>query len=233
MKSTREKIVSGRTRGIGEDNSGSYQDGSWSYSNQEDEDKTTDDFFDEELLERYSLLIRKPAPKEKNEDYFLRLKKNYFPEDQDGNDITNILDYIELDENGKPYTDENGAAIFNEKGEQYLENKDWMIEPKDVFHEEDGNPVVKLTHKDGGEQIYDLISGDLITNQEYGGTFNIAQGPYNIKHIKNTILHGADVLDWITDGGGPDDPSSRKERNDRLKKGSENPHGLPYRNIKP
>lgn len=169
----------------------------------------------------------------KQQYYYGLLTWNDLPKNNNV-EIRNIHDYIELDPNGMPYTDKNGATIFNSFGKQVLGSTQWAIEPADVFHEENGNPVVKLTNRYGPEQVYDMMSGDLIENQEFGGTFNRAPPPYTgINLIISGLPHLTDDINtWLKWGGGPDDLSTPEERQIRLDEGAKNPYGSSYRNEK-
>lgn len=163
--------------------------------------------------------------------YYNGLGKNYIPKDNLGNEIGNIKKYIQHDEEGDPYTDKYGAAIFNKAGGELLGRSGWRIEAKDVFHEENGNPVVKLVHIKGGEQIYDMISGEIVTKKEFCGTFNKYPGPYS----KKDQCHGhtiKDVIPWIRFGNGQKDNTRFLSRIIKVAKASVNNYGSKYRNIK-
>jgi len=178
-----------------------------------------------------------PSGMMSEEEYYKNLDKNYMPVDNrdptESTIIGNILPYIQLDENGVPLTDKNGAAMFNDKGNDILGgNNGWTIEPKDTFHEKDGEPVVKLTHEGGGEQVYDMFSGDLVTDPEFSGTFNVTPPSYDtagrkIGHYRN------DIQPWIKYGGNRGDITTPEQRRVKLNDGKSNPFGSIFRNLPP
>lgn len=180
------------------------------------------------------------------ETYYKGLRENYFPRDKDGYEIRNILPYILKDDEGKPYTRRvtrtailnlEGIELFGPESVADMEMSEeesgsgWYIEALDTFHE-NGYPCVKLLHPDGGEQIYNMLTGEVIEDVEYGGTFNVASGPYtgvSFDEITENIIEqewgllGRGGVHWITDiitwqfwGGGPDDKTTEEERNAKV-----------------
>ncbi len=172
------------------------------------------------------------------QEYYANLEQNYLPTDADGNDITDISPYIQRDEEGKPYTDDKGAALFNEDGQKILGDEGWNVDAKDVFHEDlGGDPVVKLTNESGAEQIYNMNTGKLVTDPQNRGTWNKGAGPYGLKTSGGTGLgaglkHLGDISKWKEFGIGPDDHSTPYGRAIRSVYGTMNPSGSSYRNLK-
>lgn len=165
-------------------------------------------------------------------DYFDGLDQNYMPEDEWGADIGDISKYIMSDGDGNPITDENGAARFNELGKEVLGGDNgWRIEAADTYHEKDGNsPVVKLVHTGGGEQIYDMFSGDLVTDPEFAGTFNVFAGPYPFLGKEFRGHKKFDVDTWLLYGGVRGDPTTFADRKAKIGASLTNSYGSAYRN---
>ena len=166
------------------------------------------------------------------DEYMDGLAKNYLPKSKDMKEIKNIKKYLELDKQGKPYTTDTGAGIYNILGETVLAKNGWRIEPLDALHEEMlDKPAVKLLHKDGGEQIYEWSSGKVVTDTKLNGTDNHGPGPYDTPE-RIDIHKEKDVLPWIEYGAHPKDPSTKGQRMVKLVKSGGSPYGAPYRNVK-
>ena len=93
----------------------------------------------------------------------------------------------------------------------------WILtvapESDEAFHENNVDEVVKYISNSGHEWVFDTSTGFLVTNDSDKGTFNYGSDPETIDHI---VL---DIAPWIKWGSGPNDSTTRDQREEMAMRG--------------